>query len=146
MEKKIFVLGLAGAESIVFSFVIYMAVTASILFRPMFGAGEDYAVASVIKPICVIVAFGFIHHWTQRYLNANRPGVISTQFVAFDYVTSFMPIVVLIWSFIQMRATAPAYGYAAWWNWNQFLYAIVVIWATSDDIVPTIRFWNKGRA
>lgn len=145
MEKKTFVLGVAGVEAIVFSIIIYMAVTATVLFRPLFGAGESFAVASFVKPIMVMVVAGLVHHWTQRYLNDNRPGVVSAGIVAFDYVTSFLPAVTLAIAFFWMRSAAPVQGYESWWNWTQGLYAIIVFWAICDDIVPTIRFASNGR-
>lgn len=140
-DKKMFVMVLTSIEAVIFSVVIFLAVTAHTSFRPTFEAGNALAVKSAVQIFITIWVLGLIHKYSQRWLNKMRPKHVDWRWRAFDISTSFAPATFFVLAALVMFVSPTPF--ASWWKWFVALIAAIVIDALKEDI-PTLRLlWQK---
>ncbi|MEK7156748.1 MAG: hypothetical protein AAB790_02985 [Patescibacteria group bacterium] len=141
MDTHMYVVALTGVEAIIFSVVIFLAVTAHTSFRPTFEAGNALAVKSAVQILMTIWVLGLIHKYSQRWLNKMRPKYVDWRWRTFDISTSFAPAALFALAVLVMSISPTPF--ASWWKWFVALIAAIVIDALKEDI-PTLRLlWQK---
>lgn len=144
-QKQTFVVTAAGLWSVVFTVIVYAAITG--WFIPNVRADIPTAIISTARIVGAVGAAALVHVLIQLALITNRPGRDAPYWQRmFDYVTSFLPLfggVVL-----GHIVAATQYGdrnYAQFWIEIRFWIDVMVIIALIVDLYPTIKIMIYGR-
>lgn len=145
MDKRI-VMKIAGIESVLFSILIVIKMSGlylgtPYLGHPLVGGGEEVAITTTIEALTPLIFGGFLHDLVQSQLNKvdRVAGIIGWE-RSIDVITSFLPLAVALlmlagnWLVYSVVA-----GFHPWWIAWLVACVIVVIFATLEDVIPTIR-------
>lgn len=144
MDRDAFPTIFTGAVAIVFTAIVWMAMTSSWIFRPTMGLGNEHAViATVVQPIFWLMAISIVHERAQKWLTGRRLGNPSPWLALFDVVTSFLPVAAAVVAIAYLWVTKPAAGYVGWFLMLQSIYGMIIFVAIRNDILPTIRHYRS---
>ncbi len=144
-HKQTFILAVAGMWSIMFSLIIYLSITG--WFIPNIRSDIPTAIISSVRIIGAISFFAIVHVGIQLALITNRPNREAPLWQkAFDYLTSFAPLLLGVILGHIMAARQYDRAYASWWIELRFWIDVIVCTAIAVDVIPTVKLIIFGRS
>lgn len=149
------IIGMAAIWAIIVTIFSCLMMAGAPWFRPgfyysagCFGVDQvviiDSGVAiSVVKCIGAMILLATTYRISQMALTRYRPvgPDIHPGMARLDLFTSFLPFVSNVLVFALTRLFV---SYDPWWIWLQSVYFLIIVVASLEDVLPTIRYWRAN--